>query len=142
MKTTSALIGACAVLALGATGVAAGPCTTEITNLEKTAAMKDAGSGPTSGSVATSSGAARPQHEATGSVNKAVGDRAASPADVRRQTQGEPTAAGQAQGKETSGGAMSPDATASLSKARMLDNQGKEAECMEAVKAARTQMGQ
>ena len=74
--------------------------------------MKDAGSGPTPGASARAPNApgmdaGKPkdagraeQHPPTGSVNKDLGARAASPQDVRDQTAGKPTAAELAEGKK------------------------------------------
>jgi hypothetical protein len=65
---------------IGVSSATAGPCTTEIDNLVKILAAKDAGSGPSLGPLYTG------------------------------------------------------EASAALNRARMLDQQGKEAECMEAVR--------
>lgn len=125
MKITATLIGACAFALVGAAGAYAAPCT----NAGTTAAMKDAGSGPTPGntgqaqSMAKTEGMAKSDGMAKGDgnmakgdgkmttgsttadgtagtplMNETVGDKAASPADVRAQTAGQPTAAQQAQG--------------------------------------------
>jgi hypothetical protein len=90
----------CGLLTMG-TPAYAGPCD-----------MKDAGSGPTPGANARAPNApgmdaGKPkdagraeQHPPTGSVNKDLGARAASPQDVRDQTAGKPTAAELAEGKK------------------------------------------
>ena len=49
MKTITLLFGACALAALSAGTAGAGPCTTEIDNVTKLLASKDAGAGPTAG---------------------------------------------------------------------------------------------
>ena len=53
MKTITLLLGACALAALSAGTAGAGPCTTEIDNVTKLLASKDAGAGPTAGASAT-----------------------------------------------------------------------------------------
>ncbi len=75
----------------------AGPCNTP------GKAAQDAGSGPvTVGSSRTENqGQAAKEHPPTGAMNRASGDAAASSQDAQRQMQGQPTAAEQAQGKET-----------------------------------------
>lgn len=160
MRNTLSMIGACAVIALGAANAFAGPCTSEITKLEQSAGMKDAGSGPTpgasGGSAASSSATATaqerpgsamqagdksPERAGTPAMNETVGNRAASPADVRAQIQGQPTAAQQAQGKEVTGSTSAdPKAMAMLQDARTYDAQGQEARCMDAVTQAKQMM--
>lgn len=89
-------------LLIGVSGTAfAGPCTQRIAAMEKALSAMDAGSGPTS-SVPAQTTAPNPSVPKAGEtpgtggtagMNATVGDRAASPADVRAQTSGEPTAA-------------------------------------------------
>lgn len=116
MKTMSSLMGACAFVVLGAAGAYAGPCTTGAT--PDKSAMKDAGSGPTSGntgqapSMSGGSGSqaaagkkdaspgASSERAGTPAMSQTVGDRAASPSDVRKQTAGQATDAQVAQGKQ------------------------------------------
>ena len=57
---------------------------------------------------------------------------AASPQDVQRQTEGQPTAAQQAQGHGSSS-LNATSASGQLDLARILDRQGNEAECLTAV---------
>ena len=66
--------------------------------------------------------------------------KAASPEDVRRQTAGQPTAAQQGSAATKSEAPM--QASSALDRARTLDRQGKEAECMAAVREARQIAGQ
>lgn len=97
MKTRHLLAGCAAILI--STGIAqAGPC--------NTTANKDAGSGPTPGHTATTTGTATRsgEHPPTASMNKAAGDTAASSQDAQRQMQGQPTAAQEAQGKPSKAG--------------------------------------
>jgi hypothetical protein len=79
------------------------------------------------------------QHPPTAAMNQATGGSAASAKDVQRQTQGTPTASGQAQGNVGAGGDKMAAMTA-LDQARALDREGKEAECMAAIRQARQHM--
>lgn len=124
------------VLSIGA--AAAGPCSTEIDGVAKTMAAKDAGSGPTSGASGGSSApASRPdQHPPTSVMSQESQGKATSPEDVRRQTAGQPTVTQQGTTGTAAPGSVL-DANAALERARMLDRQGKEAECMDAVGQAK-----
>ncbi len=134
---TNALILAATALGLGLGPAMAGPCTTEINNLTKTLSARDAGSGPMSGTG--SSAASSGQHAPTSAMGKQAEGKATSPADVRRQTQGQPTAADQA---ATGRAAAEPaDATAALERAKELDRQGNEADCMASVRQAKQLSG-
>lgn len=84
-----------------------------------------------SSSAGAGSDVAKEQHPPTAAMNRET-TGAASPQDVQRQTQGEPTAAQQAQGQISSSHSMVA-ASAALERARMLDRQGNEAECLSAV---------
>jgi hypothetical protein len=92
MKTGKTLLVTCVAIIVSAGIAQAGPCNT---------ANKDAGSGPTPGHTAQTSGAApsrSDEHPPTSTMNKASGDVATSSADAQRQMQGQPTAAQEAQG--------------------------------------------
>jgi hypothetical protein len=52
MNPKTSIVATIAGCALGVSAAAAGPCTTEIDNLAKVIASKDAGSGPTPGASA------------------------------------------------------------------------------------------
>jgi hypothetical protein len=131
--TKPVVIGAASLLfALGMAPAQAGPCADEITTLSKTMATGDAGSGPTSGAGQQTTGAG--QHPPTATMSRETEGRAASPQDVQRQTMGQPTAADESL---RTGQQRKPEATAALDRARMLDQQGKEAECMSAVQDAK-----
>jgi hypothetical protein len=82
---------ASATLILATSLAQAGPCNT---------ANKDAGSGPTPGHTAQTTGTAnmRGEHPPTDTMNKASSDVAASSQDAQRQMQGQPTASQEAQG--------------------------------------------
>ena len=128
-----------ATLAIGLGSATAGPCTTEIEALSKTLATRDAGSGPTSGASGGSHTAATPsEHPPTAVMGQEMKGKAASPEDVRRQTQGQPTAAQQAEtGRAALESGGMTDASTALERARALDQQGKEAECMASVRQAK-----
>jgi hypothetical protein len=179
MRTNTFILASLAVSAL-VSSAAAGPCTTEIENLAKVLASRDAGSGPTPGASGDTHPTAQPTgHPPTAAMSEAAKGTATSAEDVRRQTAGQPTAVQQGSGETptqhppteamsqatrsqtapvTTGqhpptAAMSEatrtqaappastpstgDASAALNRARMLDQQGKEAECMEAVRQAK-----
>jgi hypothetical protein len=181
MKPKASIVASIAVCALGVSAAAAGPCTTEIDNLAKVIASKDAGSGPTPGAGASHSTAGTSAHPPTAAMSEAAKGAATSAEDVRRQTAGQPTAGQQGTGSPppqhpptaamsqatqgqtppvTTGehpptAAMSEatrsqaappasaspgntgEASAALNRARILDQQGKEPECMEAVRQAK-----
>jgi hypothetical protein len=142
------------VISLGASvGPAwAGPCTGRIDTVSKQMASRDAGSGPInqSGSQAMQGGAENstgaiqvpkagetPKTEATPAMNAVTQGRATSPADARAQTQGLPTSAQVAQGAGNASGSDNVrQAMAALDRARTLDREGKEADCMSAVQEA------
>ena len=129
MKTITFLVGACALLALSTELAAAGPCTTEIDNLSKLFAARDAGAGPTAGVAGSTSGqhpptaamgaadpstaassaaaeSARPQHPPTAAMNEATqGGRAPAQPGGTVHEQHPPTAA---MNQATQGGAASP----------------------------------
>jgi hypothetical protein len=97
MKARAIFCASCAIMIL-ATGFAqAGPCNT---------ANKDAGSGPTPGHTAQTTGTANPrgEHPPTDTMNRASGDVAASSQDAQRQMQGQPTASQEAQGAKAKTG--------------------------------------
>ena len=143
MTTISNLAGACALLAL-AIPAQAGPCSDAIAGLTKTLSAKDAGSGPTdnerSGTTGSISGQ-HAQHPPTATMNQATQGTATSGQDVQRQTQGQPTAAEQAQGGSGMARGDQAGASAALARARSLDGEGKEAECMQAVQEAKRLSG-
>jgi hypothetical protein len=117
---------------------AAGPCTTQIGNVSKLLASHDAGSGPTAGAATGSQAqtSAPSEHPPTAVMGAQVQDKAASPEDVRRQTQGQPTAAQAGNAGAPGSATAMNEAMASLERARALDAQGNEADCMAAVRQA------
>jgi hypothetical protein len=179
MNPKASIVAIIAVCALGVSAAAAGPCTTEIDNLTKVIASKDAGSGPTPGAGGTHSTADKSAHPPTAAMSEAAKGTATSAEDVRRQTAGQPTAGQQGTGSppaqhpptaamsqatrsqtapvttgehpptaamsETTRTQAAPppssankgEASAALNRARILDQQGKEAECMEALRQAK-----
>jgi len=143
-------IGGCAVLALQVGVAQAGPCTAEIDNLTKTLASMDAGAGPTSGAITRETTGARPsadpksgkeQHPPTETMSRATQGGAASPQDVQRQTEGQPTAAEQAKGRVAGGSGNRAAASAALDRARALDQEGKLPDCVDAINEARRHLG-
>ena len=164
MKTITLLLGACALAALSAGTAGAGPCTTEIDNVTKLLASKDAGAGPTAGvasattgqhppsaamgaadpSTSASSAAAdsgRPQHPPTAAMNQATQGGAASPQDVQSQNRGGLTAAQQAEGGRRPASDNLASVQAALSEARGFDQAGREADCMDAIQRAKRLAG-
>src|SRR5215216_3674243 len=164
MRTNAFILASVALFALGVSSAIAGPCATEIDNLVKVITAKDAGSGPTPGASAGSSTAAPSnEHPATAAMSEAAKGTATSAEDARRQTAGQPTAAQQGTGgppaqhpptaamseatrtqaapPASTSSANTGEASAALNRARMLDQQGKEAECMEALRQAKQLAG-
>ena len=144
MKTMAFILANIMLFALGVSSATSGPCGNEIDSLSKILAAKDAGSGPTAGGAASgtpSAASSSAQHPPTSIMRQQTEGRATSPEDVRRQTEGQPPAAQQG----TSGAAARADspsqASSALDRARVLDRQGKEAECMEAVREAKQFVG-
>jgi len=143
MQTKTLILAHIALFTLCSGPAISGPCTAEIDAIAKTLAAKDAGSGPTAGGAPTKESPAGlvTQHPPTSIMKQQTEGRATSPEDVRRQTTGQPTA-GQ-QGTSAAGSAdSSMKASSALDRARVLDRQGKEGECMEAVREARQFAGQ
>jgi len=137
--TKTFVLASVALFALGIGSAGAGPCSNEIDAIAKTMAAKDAGSGPTSGAAGGSPSTASrsDQHPPTSVMNQETQGKATSPEDVRRQTAGEPTATQQGITGTAAGPGNAMDASAALQRARTLDQQGKEAECMDAVRDAK-----
>jgi hypothetical protein len=129
MKTTALLIAACTLVALPMGTAGAGPCTTEIENMTKLLASRDAGAGPTTGAASSTTGqhppnaamgaadssttasstaaeSGRPQHPPTATMNQATqGGSTPSPAGSNAREQHPPTAA---MNQATQGGPASP----------------------------------
>jgi hypothetical protein len=143
MKIKALILTNIALFTLGVACANAGPCGMEIDNLTKTLAAKDAGSGPTVGASGGSQTTATPsgQHPPTSVMRQETEGKATSPEDVRRQTTGQPPAAqqGAAGAGATAGSQM--QGSSALERARMLDQLGKEAECMEAMREAKQLAG-
>ena len=89
MRTGTLLLGACAMLALS--GAAwAGPCTTEIENVTKLLASRDAGAGPTAGGTTAPTGQ-QPPTAAMGAADTSTSASSAAGSSARQQQP--PTAA-------------------------------------------------
>ena len=134
---TRALLACGTGLAMWAMPAIAGPCTDQINAMAKTLSPKDAGSGPTSGMTSSGTETPKAEHPPTNRMNQAAGQSVESPQDVQRQTQGQPTAAEQAQGTRPHGVPDLSGASAALDRARSLDAKGQESQCMDAVREAR-----
>lgn len=137
MKATTTTLTLCLALTFAAGSAYAGPCTERLAELEKNLAETDAGSGPTQAAPADTAApdagvpqaGEAPGTEATAGMNATVGNRAASPGDVRAQTTGEPTAA--------QGGASSAEqVSTALAQAREADAAGDAARCGKALDEA------
>jgi hypothetical protein len=96
MNTKQLGLVGCAVMVLGVGTANAGPCNTR---------DKDAGSGPTpgyTGQTITTGSADNREHPPTETMNRVVGEKAASSQDAQKQMQGQPTAAQEAEGAKPS----------------------------------------
>jgi len=102
MNTKLLTLAGCAALILSVGSAQAGPCNTD----GKSANLRDAGAGPTSGNTAQTTGnatSATSEHPPTSTMNRAAGNVATSSQDAQKnQMQGQPTAAQQAQGAQPS----------------------------------------
>jgi hypothetical protein len=112
-----AAISAGALLA-GVADARAGPCSQQIAEVTKQLAASDAGAGPTKGGPAPTAGEQKGAHPGTGLISKETEGKATSPEDVRRQS------------------GIQAEAGKALERARKLDAEGKEAECMTEVRSA------
>jgi hypothetical protein len=101
-KTITLVLGTCTLIVLPLGAAAAGPCTTEIENLTKLLASRDAGAGPTAGSVGTTTG----QHPPTSAMGAADSSTAASAAAAESSKAQHPPTAGMNQA--TQGGGTPP----------------------------------
>src|SRR5262245_28694751 len=140
MKMNTLIPASVALFVLGVAPAMSGPCTTEIDALAKTLTAKDAGSGPTPGAAAGAQAPAsqsQPQHPPGAVMGREAEGKATSPEDVRRQTGGQPTATQEGTTGAAAGSGPGMEASSALSRAREFDRQGKEAECMAAVREAK-----
>jgi hypothetical protein len=144
MKISCLLATTCAAfIAFGATAQA-GQCTAEIDQLQKRLSKSDAGMGPTGNPDVTQSGNAETGGSQQGTpitegTSNTLQGKAASPSDVQKQNQGQPTAS-----DATAGSKMPVNtsaAQASLARAKELDKAGKEAACQNEVNKARAAFG-
>jgi hypothetical protein len=141
MRTRTAILVSTVLLVFGASSATAGPCTTEIDAFAKTLAAQDAGSGPTAGGSATQPARRSGEHPPSAIMGQQTEGKAASPEDVRRQTEGQPPAAQQGTTGAVAGTGSASAASQKLDQARALNQQGKEAECMDAVRQAKQLVG-
>jgi hypothetical protein len=137
------IIGASILILLNVAPAQSGPCTDAINSLSKMMASHDAGSGSTIGAASSQSSTTQPsssaqQHPPTAIISKETEGRAASPQDVQRQTTGQPTAAEQPQQSTSTNQQAAAEA---LDRARLLDQQGNETECMAVVRPIKELFG-
>jgi hypothetical protein len=123
MRASNIVLATCASLALGSATAGAGPCNQEILDVTKKLAATDAGSGPTTGKPGPMAGDQKGQHPGTSVISKETEGKATSPQDVQRQS------------------GVKTEASHALERARALDTQGKEAECMNEVRNAKQLAG-
>jgi len=158
MKMSLLSISAGLALLLAPVESQAGPCTDQISALQKMISSHDAGSGPTmtTGSTQSPAGDAgagvsalprqvppageAPKTNATTAMNAAAQDKATSPQDVRSQIQGQPTAS-----QVASGATAQPDKMkqidATLSRARSADQNSDASGCASAINEAKRLLG-
>lgn len=84
--------------------------------------------------------ATKEEHPPTAAMDRATQGSAASPRDVQRQNQGQPTAAQQARGQISQSHDMAA-AMAALERARVFDRHGNEAACLSAIGEAKLLAG-
>jgi hypothetical protein len=100
MITKNLVLASCAAIVLSIATAQASPCNTG----DKSA--QDAGSGPTPGNTGQTVGtvgSTNAEHPPTSTMNRVTGDVATSSQDAQKQMQGQPTAAQQGQGVQSSG---------------------------------------
>lgn len=137
MNYTWLLLGLGAGLLVEAEAATAGACASEIESLEQALAGSDAGMGPGAGTV-TETGQLHPP---TATMNEAAEGKATSPDDVLSQNQNAPTDSEAAEAGQTGTASGAADATASLERARQLDQQGDETACMTEIGKAKSALG-
>jgi hypothetical protein len=82
------------------------------------------------------------EHPPTAVMNRETDNSAASAQDVQRQTQGQPTASRQAQGQgQIPEAHKMAEAMNQIERARLLDQQGKENDCLSAIGMAKLMSG-
>jgi hypothetical protein len=142
MHIRTLIVTSIALFGAGIGSANSGPCAVEIDGLTKALASKDAGSGPTVGAGGQAQAPMKSgQHPPTAIMSQQTQGKATSPEDVRRQNQGQPTAAEQGAAGTSSGPNKTETADKALQRARALDAQGKEADCMETVRQAKELIG-
>ena len=143
MTTRILMLTSLALLSWIPSAAHAGPCATEIETVTKSLAAADAGSGPTlsPGTTRMQAPSSSGQHPPTETMRRETEGKATSDQDVRRQTQGQPTAAEQGRRGVATNEKMA-EVDNALQRARDLDGQGKESECMASVRNAKELLGQ
>src|SRR5687767_1995570 len=116
MKTRVVVLSS--LLAVSVSAAQAGPCTTEIDNLAKAMASKDAGQGPTPGAgAATSTSTPAGQHPPAAVMGKQTEGKATSSRDVSLQNTGQPPAGEKGTTGTAPAAATNADASAALARA-------------------------
>jgi len=123
MRASNIALVTCATLVLGTASAGAGPCKQEIMDVTKKLAATDAGSGPSTGTPGPMASDQKGQHPGTSVVSKETEGKATSAQDVQRQS------------------GVNTEASQALERARALDANGKEAECMNEVRNAKRLAG-
>jgi hypothetical protein len=150
MKITMIALGASAGCLLLASSAMAGPCSDQIATLSQQLGHTDAGMGATgenamqqsTGNPVSPSGAAQvPTTPATGAMNEASQNKATSQQDVQQQNTGQGTAADTSSGAAPATPSGSAEAAASLQRAQMYDQSGKEQACMDEIGKAKAALG-
>jgi hypothetical protein len=149
MKITLIALGAGAGCLLMAGSALAGPCSANIEAVSKQLQATDAGMGPTAGigtgnltnPVSPSGQPQVPTTPATGTMNDASQNKATSSQDVQNQNTGQGTMADQADNAAQPAGG-NQTAAASLERAKMFDQAGDEAACLNEVGKAQDALTQ
>src|SRR5438552_2030940 len=109
MRATTLLLGTFALVALPIGTAAAGPCTTEIENLTKLLAARDAGAGPTAGAVGSPTTGQHPPTAAMGAADPSTSASSAAAESARPQ---HPPTAAMNEAAQGGGAPVQPGATA------------------------------
>jgi hypothetical protein len=127
---------------LGVTGANAGPCSIEIATFAKALASRDAGSGPPLGAQPPNHFPSNQsdRHPPTTTMGEQTDGKATSPEDVR-QNAGQPTSAQSGSADADSVTDRTVVAINALKLAQFFDRQGRQRECMEAIREAKQIIG-
>jgi hypothetical protein len=123
MRAPCRVLAAVAVSVLATAHAGAEPCNQDIMDVTKRLATSDAGSAPTTASPAATAGSQKGQHPAPALISKETEGKAASSEEARLRS------------------GVKLDASQALERARGLDAQGKESECLAEVMNAKQLAG-